>query len=206
MEKNFNPIIGAVEKHRSVLNKYGEKFGMEVFTVREEQLDLDFQRKKMESVTNGTICLTKPFMRVGIQKIPIMSVAIKADADGSPYVSINDEYEGKRIHCSLSLPKFDVDSTDENIRKALISGKENGNSDIYFSNLRKLEEQVTALNRRRMMDYKAFIEDLNQQVDALTQHISADRSYTEKYYNSINSGKSIGDQVVLHAHTETVEE
>ena len=47
MEKNFNPIIGAVEKNRSVLNKYGEKFGMEVFTVKEEQLDLDFQRKKM---------------------------------------------------------------------------------------------------------------------------------------------------------------
>ena len=82
MEKNFNPIIGAVEKNRSVLNKYGEKFGMEVFTVKEEQLDLDFQRKKMESITNGTFCLTKPFMRVSIQKIAITSVAIKLDADG----------------------------------------------------------------------------------------------------------------------------
>ena len=206
MEKNFNPIIGAVEKNRSVLNKYGEKFGMEVFTVKEEQLDLDFQRKKMESITNGTFCLTKPFMRVSIQKIAITSVAIKLDADGSPYVSINDGVEGKQIHCSLSQPKFDVDSTDDNILKALISSKENGNSDIYFSNLRKLEEQVTALNKRRMMDYKAFTEDLNQQIDSLAQHISADRNYTEKYYNSINSGKSLGDQVIIHTQTVETEE
>lgn len=205
MEK-INPVItGTVEKNRAILNKYGEKFGMEVFTIKEEQLDLDFQKRKMEATTNGGFIMNKPFTRIAIQKIPIISISIERDGDNTAYVCLNKDVEGKRIDCPLQTPKFDVDTTDENIRKAIMSSREGNSNPMYFSNLRKLEDRVTALNRKRIMEYTCVLEDLKAQVNAMTSHIEADRQYTESYYNSLStSGKE--SAIVTVVTTETTSE
>lgn len=200
MQTNIN--ISISPKGRKVVMAYGPMFGKQLFTVSCVNVDPKYNERKESIVDTGALLPIRPVHRYKIRKIDVMSLEYAQDIDNTPMIILNKGIKdscGQLIEATfpLEMPKFDIEPTQENIKRAIENAALNGEP-IYFKNLEKLTDVVNRLNKNEKARVDQLILDLQGQANCLAKTIANDTAYVTEYKKQCGSLDDPALQANIH--------
>jgi len=158
---------GHESKRRNNMNKIkiatsqcGALLGMDLLTVKVENVDLKYNEKK-EADPNG-LRLNKPLKKYIIEAITVNSVKADTDAEGQAIVIFNDKPEMQFL-VAKGIEKPSNDTVKDAVNAAV-----NGNTRFFSSvDYPILFSLVDALNAKNQNEANAIAEELIQQAALL---------------------------------------
>lgn len=181
MSKQISETV--LKKNRKVIVKYGEMLGKELYTVRKVNVDPKYVDKKN---SNGEYLVPHlPITRCMIVRIPITSVGIGEDLNGTPMLIFNqgisdDNNKSLEYKCPLTDPMFNIEPTTENILKAIDAQAKNGPA-LYFSNPEKLTDACVETNRMMVSRLQELLNSLSGQKRSLENSIERDIQHVTEF-------------------------
>lgn len=203
--------VDVVKKNRVKINKYGSFCGKQLFKASSEQVDLRFHENAQRAQDNGGIMPSRPVRRYPLAAIDIAGAIVTTDATDAPVMVLNpgltnSKGEDASIRCPLVDDKFTKDVTVETVKEAIKNGKINPS---YFTNPKRLAEELNALNTQELRNVNALIAMLEGQKRTLEQTIQNNLSRAEEYYSELSNKNShdgdTGSTIDGHIHVETNE-
>ena len=168
--------------NRTILNKYGENAGRQIFRVKEATVDLKAHENARIHRENNILFVSKNIKHFVIEKVDILGVSLGIDANDKPVILINDNIQGLQpIRCSLKEPDFNRKVTSISVREAIEADRTDGNP-IYFSNLDALTKEVNALNADSLKDTIDLIKYLENCKNVLVSDAALNNEYLKKYH------------------------
>lgn len=196
-----NLNVKVVADNRNIMGKFGALYGKQIFTVAKEPCDLAFGSRTQEANDKKLFMPNRPVYHFVIIPIDIISLKLAVDGTDSPVVVINEgmkDPSGKHsieIRCPLTDPKLANDVTVDTVADAINKGKV---TPVYFSNAKRLVDEVNALNRNELSKLATFIEDLNSQKGLLEQTITSNENDVVEYYKELDKKNDVD----IHVHVE----
>lgn len=185
MENNkITPALSVViNKHRDVLQKYGEYYGKRIFVVTRENVDLEYNRKKAE----GQPSLTRPLFKFTPKPIDIYDIKlIDADGSGEPCVIINNDVN---LKFPIKNPDF-KDVTPISVKEALVS-----EVPIFFADVEKLTKELNSLNMAEYRKASSLATEFTKQASFLSNLCSQNefdmKEYTQQLHETDKQSSDI---------------
>lgn len=197
-----------ISKNRAVINNYFNLGGRQIFKASSECVDLKFGENSQRAKDSGGIMPSRPVRRYPLSAVDIAGAIVTKDAADAPVLILNPGFTNAKgedisIRCPLVDDKFTKDVTVETVKEAIKNGKVNP---VYFSNPKRLAEELNALNTNELRNVNALIHMLEQQKSALEQTIQNNIARANEYYAELNAKNSrdgeSGSTVEGHVHIE----
>lgn len=158
----------------------GGVLGKKIFLVVRDNIDLNYNKKKLE----GVLTTSRPIYKYSIESKEVKKVAIGENANHTKIVVFNDDRE-------LSIPLANInDITDiipkptaESVKVAIEKMENTGERTIFF-NRDLLSKEVCALNNEaiktlnqfanEIMQFSSMVSDINSATESATKQILKD--------------------------------
>lgn len=175
---NVNVNLGVVADFRKPISMVGASLGTCFFKAEARAGMPDFEQKVLQVKQGGNIqfCLNRTPNRYRVTDHEVLSVQVGSDATGATKVYINKDSDGEvSIPVVPGMDKIGV-VTEDALGKAL-----RGDSNIIFSDVRKLVAQVNTLNTDEKTRLEAIRAEIDKCIAQIDSAISANNKKASDY-------------------------
>lgn len=178
-------IANLMAAKRPELNAFGgASFGSKFFKTEPRLSILNFDEMKHNIESNGSVdfMLNRSPRRIKVKDYDIASIALDTNAEGATQLVLNENKDGEvRIPFGFQndQPVF-TKVTDDALGKAL-----RGDNGIIFSDVKKLVDQVNAINLAEKQRLTKLIEDIKKYIQGIDSAITENSQKANDYLKQL---------------------
>ena len=192
MEQTNSPVLdNVIKNNRLTLQKYSKYFGLRIYQVKRENVDLTYNKK----LQNGEPSLTKPLFKFRAKPIDIFNIELCGeDASGEPCIVFNNDVN---LRFPVKKPEFFKEVEPATVKEAVDSKEP-----IYFSDIEKLNKEIYALNMVEFRKASALAEEFTKQATLLSTLNQQNLIDTNEYLAQIHKADAADTEIVIEEHTK----
>jgi hypothetical protein len=190
-EINVNIVEKTIKANRTPLSMIGGNlFGQDVFSPQTRTYNPDYEKiiDQVKSGGNADLCLNRSPRRFNIFATTVSDMRVKENIAGEVVLKINPDTDREIEIPASTLGSFGK-TTEEAVREAM----KNPEKKMVFSDPKKLNEFLNALNRAEIARLDKIISECEKAKSQCVSTISRNEASVAAYFDEKTSSKPAAD-------------
>ena len=196
---NVNIVEKTIKANRTPLSMIGGNlFGQDVFTPQTRVYNKDYDKviENVKAGGNADLCLNRSPRRFSIFGVTVSDMRIKENIAGEVVCKINPDTENE-----IEIPASTLNSFGKTTEDAVREAMKNPEKKMVFSDPKKLNEFLNALNRAEIARLDKIISECEKAKAQCVSTISRNEQSVAGYFDEKSKSKPDAD-VSVNVHME----